>query len=1106
MDRLKRINRLSLLGYLLISSLTLILSGCCGDNPVENRGQINIGFIKETRPGYFSLVNLQTILPTAQPLTLAASDWNNDGAVDLISSYASDTGGLLMLQTGEVNFTHPKQKELPSNSPFDSTAQLLEVPLRPDFVFTGDFNHDRSQDILIAQKDHSYLYWIAGNGQNFSLGNLIPLPGTISTIKVGQLDRNIGFQDTIIGLQTNNGFQLVVYKGNQETPFSQPEVYPFDNRIDTLEVGLLNQDAANDLAILSAKKLWVLMGNPKLTSTIERKPKPIRLRFPVKTFAFGNFNPESRYGLALLSESGKIHSLIFDRETHWHKKVIARGAWPERSQLLRTRMTGNPLDDFAIITGNQVQLLATTRSGRFYDVVDSFDLSGDFASAISLKLNNDALYDLVLLENHNPITIALTQPQSLFAVNLLTDESDANTGDGLCDIDLGTAGNQCTFRAAIEQANASAGVDDISFNALSNPTIAPVNPLPIITDPVNINASGFGNVVQLSGSNPGAAISSALTITAGSSVIRDMVINQFNGSGAAAGVLLATNGDNEIRNCLIGTDPTGTVDLGNGIGIEVNNSSSNDIGGLLGVNQVSGNILGISIQGNSSAQNTIEYNLIGTTADGSSALGNTTDGIYVSTSAGGTSFIQNNTISGNGGNGIRIHFDGYITDNKIGIDETANNDLGNAGIGISIVLDSNYVYQNVVSGNGSVGISMLGDDNQIEKNFIGTNEEETLPLGNDGGGVLIQSGNQNSIELNTIAFNSGFQAPAIRVTAGGIENGFSRNLIYSNSGLGINLGNDEVTANDAGDDDNGENHLQNFPVITSATGNGSDVGVSGTLNSLPNEPFDLEFFGSPDCDPSGNGEGQIYLGSLSVVTDANGDVSFSTSLFTAVPVGDFVTATASHHISSNPPISETSEFSACVQVEAPSSGLQCDLFAFPGNTLLLGENVHVTGSVHDENNVPVSDLQVIFRIQTPYGEYLQGGITDENGHAQTPWFTSNYPADYFISMEGDGFSCNTTLKFTNCISNPIDQHFSLTEHTQELLKIRIADPTLDRLTALLDNELRPQLNEYLRTGSIKLTPSQRDSAISLLDLYAQKASPELQQKLLEIRNQLQHGL
>lgn len=1077
-----------LLSFLLGFSLALILSACCGDQQIPIRDQINVSVVQQELPGYFSLTKLQTPLQ-GQPLSLASSDLNNDAAPDLITGYGSDLGGMLMLQHGRVHS---------SDSPFDSEAQILEMPLRPDFVFTGDFNHDHSQDILIAQKDNSYLYWIDGNSQQFSAGNLIPLPGTITAMNVAQLDREIGAKDTIIGLQANNGFQLVVYKGNKKNPFTEPEIYPFDNRIDALEIGMLNQDSANDLAILSAAKLWVLMGNPKLTSTIERKPKLIRLRFPVENIAFGNFVPESRNGLALLSKSGKIHSLTFDNESQWHKKVIARGAWPGASQMLRTKMTGNPMDDLVIITGNQVQLLATTKSGHIYQAVSSIDLSGDFASAVSVKLNRDAVYDLVFLENQNPITIALTQPQSNLSVNLLTDESDADTGDGLCDIDLGTPNDQCTFRAAIQQANANPGVDNIDF-AFASPTIAPLNPLPTITDPVNINTFGFAGIVQLSGSNPGAAISSALTITAGASVIEDMAINQFNGSATAAGILLTTNGDNEIKACLIGTDPTGTIDLGNGNGIVINGSSNNTIGNLIDTNQISGNTLGISIQGNS-GQNVIQYNLIGTSADGSSPLGNSLDGIYVSSSAGNTNYIQHNTISGNAVNGIRILSDGLISDNKIGVDETATNDLGNGGFGVSIVSDSNYVNQNVISGNGSTGVSMLGDDNHVVNNFIGTNTGGTLPLGNDGGGVLIQSGNHNWMETNIIAFNNGFQAPGIRVTAGGIENWFNRNLIYSNSGLGINLGSDEVTPNDPGDDDNGENHLQNFPIITSATSNGSDIGVTGTLNSTPNDHFELEFFGSPVCDDSGNGEGQIFLDTYSVVTDANGDAPFSTALFTPVPVGYFITVTTSKLISSNPPILETSEFSVCTQVQPPDAGLHCEVHAFPLSPII-GENVVATGHLYDENDVPVPDFPVIFRIQGPYGDNIQGAVTDAEGAAKSPSFSSNYPDQYFVWMEGDGFSCKTTVEFIFCLPfSIIDDNLSgLTEHGEELLKIKLADPILGQLTAQLYREMLPQLSEFRKTGSINLSEAQRSAAISLLDLYAQKASPVLQQKLMKLR-------
>lgn len=49
-----------------------------------------------------------------------------------------------------------------------------------------------------------------------------------------------------------------------------------------------------------------------------------------------------------------------------------------------------------------------------------------------------------------------------FTVNTITDADDANPGDGVCDSDAGTAGDQCTLRAAISEANALDGADTIT--------------------------------------------------------------------------------------------------------------------------------------------------------------------------------------------------------------------------------------------------------------------------------------------------------------------------------------------------------------------------------------------------------------------------------------------------------------------------------------------------------------------------------------------------------------------------------------------------------------------------------------------------------------------
>src|SRR5215471_10940261 len=74
-----------------------------------------------------------------------------------------------------------------------------------------------------------------------------------------------------------------------------------------------------------------------------------------------------------------------------------------------------------------------------------------------------------------------------FTVNDTGDGADANIGDGICD----NGHNKCTLRAAIQEANAHAGIDRINFNIPPVPglglTIAPVTQLPDIKEGVVID-------------------------------------------------------------------------------------------------------------------------------------------------------------------------------------------------------------------------------------------------------------------------------------------------------------------------------------------------------------------------------------------------------------------------------------------------------------------------------------------------------------------------------------------------------------------------------------------------------------------------------------------
>jgi hypothetical protein len=137
-----------------------------------------------------------------------------------------------------------------------------------------------------------------------------------------------------------------------------------------------------------------------------------------------------------------------------------------------------------------------------------------------------------------------------------------------------------------------------------------------------------------------------------------------------------------------------------------------------------------------------------------------------------------------------------------------------------------------------------------------------------------------------------------------LNNLVSRNSIFSNDGLGIDLGQTGVTPNDPTDADVGDNNLQNFPLITSALSVGDTTTIQGNLNSTPNTTLQIDFYSSAALDPSGHGEGAQFLGMTLVTTDGNGNATINVTFPVALGTGRVVTATATD------PQGNTSEFSA----------------------------------------------------------------------------------------------------------------------------------------------------------------------------------------------------
>jgi parallel beta-helix repeat protein len=387
------------------------------------------------------------------------------------------------------------------------------------------------------------------------------------------------------------------------------------------------------------------------------------------------------------------------------------------------------------------------------------------------------------------------------------------------------------------------------------------------------------------------------------------------------GIFLTTNASaNIVAGNLIGLSAAGTNALPNLYnGISINAASSNTIGGSLMAkrNVISGNAnYGVELFGGSSG-NQIVGNFIGPATNGMSAMPNHSAGIFITGASG--NLIDGNLLSGNGDAGIyivgRTATGNVIQANRIGTDVSGNSSLPNIFEGIYIeAAPSNTIggslsgSGNLLSGNSTRGIYLTNAPwTVIQGNLLGTRADGISPLANGVHNLECESGATNVVISANISAYAASVYCGVRIRPGAMNNRIVSNSIFGNGALGIDLGSAGATLNDHCDSDTGANLQQNFPVLTQAV-SGVVTGIRGTLDASTATVFVLQFFGNPACDPSGYGEGQVYLGDASVMTGASCTTSFLLKLPVSLPPGYAITATATDQAGN------TSEFSACITV------------------------------------------------------------------------------------------------------------------------------------------------------------------------------------------------
>jgi len=489
---------------------------------------------------------------------------------------------------------------------------------------------------------------------------------------------------------------------------------------------------------------------------------------------------------------------------------------------------------------------------------------------------------------------------------------------------------------------------------------------------------------------------------------------------------------NLVQGNYIGTNAAGTAAIGNtNHGVQISASAKvNTIGGTVAAarNVISGNGIGVWIQGSGTEGNTVQGNYIGTNAGATGPIANLTDGIQItggsnSNTIGGTVAGARNVISGNANDGIeisggdtRFH---VVQGNYIGTNISGTNALPNAGNGIHIaeMAFSNTIggntaaARNVISANTQNGILIEGagtEFNSVQGNFIGTNAAGTGALGNIGSGVQfadstttnILGGNQAG-EGNRIAYNKANGVTVIGGETAAGNNPIRGNAIFANAKLGIDLNNDGVTLNDDQDPDTGGNALINYPTITGASQAGGMTTLTGTLNGAPSTNHVIDFYRSVAVDPSGYGEAEVYLGQVSAITNASGTLNAPfTFTFAGNYAGQYFTATATSDAGN------TSEF-------ARSSYSLSGRITNSSNVAIANVTVTRNGSIsvlsngagyYTFNNVPVGNYIVV---PTAPGLYFTPATRS------VAISTANVSGQNFIGAPSGPYSINGRIASSN---------------------------------------------------------------------------------------------
>jgi hypothetical protein len=411
---------------------------------------------------------------------------------------------------------------------------------------------------------------------------------------------------------------------------------------------------------------------------------------------------------------------------------------------------------------------------------------------------------------------------------------------------------------------------------------------------VGTTASGAQALPSVSGHNDGVVMYAPSGLVGGTTVSARNVVSGNRGVGIAVDFFsFGLDGFNLVQGNFVGTDVTGTLDLGNGsTGVILGYTTEATVGGATASarNVISGNEgSGIVVDGNLAERNRIQGNYIGTNAAGTAAIKNNAHGIKVTGEAHDTTIgglattpgaAPGNVISGNHFSGITIEplppvepnpdpvitgpgYQTVVRGNLIGTNATGTAALpNNNGVFVKEGFDNTIGgtqtgARNVISGNSTTGVVVVGESatgNEIQGNYVGTNLAGTAGLANQMGiavtapGTLI--GGKSASARNVVSGNWG-----VGIVVGSYDQ-ITTDVVVQGNYVGLNAAGTTAIANSTG------------IAILSGSNNtigGTSIGAGNVVSGNGNNGVNIA--GDPEL--VGDGTGNLVQGNL-IGTNATG--------------------------------------------------------------------------------------------------------------------------------------------------------------------------------------------------------------------------------------------